>query len=134
MKHVKNFNEINVDNLIKEGFISKNKWEKLISMKVSSPYQRTTFGIVTDSGNLDGYLEVFVDREKKKAKAIAKYGNIENEFSMNDVYNADQNLYDIVKWSYTTDINNTLEDILYTLMKRPFINDDNINNFLNKIK
>jgi len=103
---------------INENFLSKiaksliNNWEKLAIYKISSPYARTTFGVTTDKGITKGNLTIYVEREKKKVKAVADYGITKQEFDIDTIYMEDRNLEGIVDWSFTTDLSKPLKEHL----------------------
>lgn len=110
MKHVKNFDNLNENIFSRIAKKLINNWEKLAIYEVSTPYVRTTFGITTDKGTASGYLTIYVEREKKKVKAVADYGIGEQEFDIDTVYMKDADLEKFVDWAYTTDLSISLRD------------------------
>jgi hypothetical protein len=125
---IEKFSELN------EGFFQKiknaltNEWEKLAYASVTSPYRRSTLGFTTDEGEMSGKLWIYVERKKKKIKAEADYGEITQEFDIDDVYVQAPELEKVIDWALSTDISKPLKDIIKEKFGLSFINLDDYNN------
>ena len=120
IKETRKNNSSSLFSKLKKYFI--NDWEKLGFFPVSTTYQRSTFGIPTQSGELDGKLWIYIERNKMKVKAIADFGIGTKGYSMDDVYAEEPKIEEFVDWALSTDKSIPLRDIVKEKYNSSFLN------------
>jgi hypothetical protein len=70
---------------------------------------------------MPGMLTIYVEREKKKVKAVADYGEAQHEFDIDEVYVNDPGLEEIVDWAYSTDLSKSLKEYKRKIRKLSYI-------------